>query len=125
MKITLSPHINDEKCPVCEKRCPWPSTQARLDSKLREHNVKWQHFLVMHGKNKSCAEALASLSTHDRGLYIVATDPTGRVARQAKIFARRAGYYVGLKSILDNNDAFVWHAGKKRESLKHVPRATR
>jgi hypothetical protein len=116
MKITLSPHINEEKCPVCEKRRPWPSTQAKLDSRLREHNVKWQHFLVMHGKSKTCAEALDSSGTHDRGLYIVATDPSGQLAKNVAIFARQAGYYVGLSSILDRNDAFVWRGGKKRES---------
>jgi hypothetical protein len=59
--------------------------------------------MIWHGKNKTCAEALASPSKKDMGLYVVAVDAAGQEARHAKIFARKDPHYVGVTSILKGN----------------------
>lgn len=105
MTIKISPNIDAPGCVACANRRPWLSTVAALDAKLRAHNVAWADFVIMHGRNLTCADSLASSGVQDAGLYVVAVDPAGQEARHAKVFARKDPHYVGITSIL-NDDAF-------------------
>ena len=100
MTITISPQINATGCTACANHHPWSSTISALDAKLRAHNVTWPDFVIMHGKNKTCAAALASPGVQDIGLYVVAVDTAGKEALHARVFARKDQHYVGVTSIL-------------------------
>jgi len=105
MTITISPNIDAPDCTACANRRPWAATISALDAKFRANNVTWPDFVVMHGKDMTCAAALPSSGVQDVGLYVVAVDAAGNEARHAKVFARQDPHYVGVTSIL-KDDAF-------------------
>ncbi|MBK9266209.1 MAG: hypothetical protein IPM54_41295 [Polyangiaceae bacterium] len=108
MTIRRSDNIdaeNCEKCKNCRAGRSWDETIAELENQLRAHGVIWPDFVIMHGKNLSCDEALESRGKKDAGLYVVATDKQGNEAKSANIFARKDPHYVGVSSIR-NGSAF-------------------
>lgn len=98
MRVEKSKYIDSPDCEVCANRRPWESTLAKLEANLRAHGVTWPQFVIMHGRNKSCAEARSGV--HDRGLYVVATNADGTENKHADIFARKNPYFVGVSAIL-------------------------
>ncbi|WP_437568575.1 hypothetical protein [Sorangium sp. So ce542] len=115
MNIRLSSNVDEHSCTTCANRRPWDQTIASLEHQLRAHGVTWHDFVVMHGRDLSCAEALDSPGQKNAGLYVVATDAQGNEARSAKIFARKDGYYVGVKAAL-NGTAFQATSADENES---------
>jgi hypothetical protein len=103
--IRRSENIDAPSCTACANRRPWDDTIKALEACLKARNVSWPNFVVMHGKDLECDAALARGGRKDAGLYVVATDPRGVVAKQARVFNRVEGYYVGVRAVL-NGTAF-------------------
>lgn len=122
MNIVLSKNIDAPWCTACKVHRPWTSTIAKIEAKLRAANVTWPDFVIMHGKNKSCAAVKSA--DHDRGLYVVAMTANGAEAKKVDLFARRDPHYVGIDSVLKDR-AFRDRAKKPttstRPSLDVVP----
>ena len=91
----MSTNIDAPDCGACSNRRPWADTISALERELRAHEVDWPEFLIVHGRDKRCAE------TANTALYLMAVDAAGKEARHAKVFHRRAKHFVGLSSVLD------------------------
>jgi hypothetical protein len=68
--------------------------------------VRWPDFVIIHGKQLSGADAKTHGGMKDAGLYVMATDAHSVEAKQAKLFKRVDGHYVGISSILDGGAFF-------------------
>ena len=101
--ITLSKNIDAPSCTACANRRPWNETIAAIEAKRKAHRVKWPNFVIMHGKDLTCSAATSGSGMKDRGLYVIATDQHGVAATHAKVFCRKHGWFVGVRSVL--NDA--------------------
>ena len=106
MTISRSSNIDDPHCTACANRRPWAATVAAIEARFRAHGVSWPDFVIMHGKDLTCAAAASGSGAKDRGLYVIATDRHGAAAKHAKVFNRAEGYYVGVSSIVDDDTAF-------------------
>lgn len=100
MNIRLSGNINAHDCTTCANRRPWDQTIAAIEGQLRAHGVSWSDFVVMHGRDLSCAAAMDSSGHKNAGLYVVATDAQANEVKSADVFARKDPHYVGVKAIL-------------------------
>ncbi|MDI1444937.1 hypothetical protein [Polyangium sp. 6x1] len=105
MQIGLSKNIDAEGCEKCKEFRPWWGTIAKIAAQLHAHGVTWPNFLIIHGKHLSCRDA-PDAGDLDRTVYVIATDEHGKEAKGQPIFTTKAGYYVGVNSILDGS-AFV------------------
>jgi hypothetical protein len=101
--ITLSPNIDAPTCPACTKRRPWAETITLLEAEFTAHEVIWPAFRIIHGKDLPCADPVVADGREDGGLYVIAVDPNGDEAKEARVFARKAGHYVGVSSVLDGS----------------------
>jgi len=101
--IRRSKNINAPNCTACANRRPWEETVAAVEANFETHGVRWPHFVIMHGKDLTCAAAIGASGRMDAGLFVVATDPCGSSAKHAKVFKTVEGFYVGLKRVLNDN----------------------
>ncbi|WP_438032190.1 hypothetical protein [Sorangium sp. So ce204] len=108
MKIERSRNVGAENCEECRDREPWDKTIAAVARQLAAHGVTWPAFVIMHGHDRRCAEALGA-ENFDRSHYIVAVDEEGKKAKDASVFDRKDGSFVGVTSVI-NGSAF--HRGR-------------
>jgi hypothetical protein len=100
VRISTSRNINAPNCTACANRRPWEATIELIEANFKVHRVTWPDFLIAHGKDLTCAAASSGSGMMDGGLYVIATDSRGVAAKHAKVFNRKAGWYVGVSSIL-------------------------